>query len=121
VRNPVYGEQITQEEAALAEIGIQCQPLGALIAIGDAMTTRVRHAAFAAPVSAGKATDLPAATAAAQKIAMQKGEGQPTCGGGMARQIASGTQDYVCLCPGNTIRVSVGDNAYVCEKRFSRR
>lgn len=41
---------------------------------------------------------------------------RPACGGGMIRETSVEAGGYVCLCPGNTQRVSTGANAYSCQK-----
>ena len=46
---------------------------------------------------------------------------KPVCDGGIVRQIQASPASYLCLCPGNTARVSSGDNAFSCARKFKRR
>ena len=56
-------------------------------------------------------------TPAPMTTASLTSNGKPQCDGGMLRQLNSGEENYLCLCPGNTVRVETGDNAYACEKK----
>lgn len=45
---------------------------------------------------------------------------RPVCEGGMIRETSADAGSFICLCPGNTSRMSTGANAFACEKRARR-
>ncbi len=44
----------------------------------------------------------------------------PVCEGGMIRETSVEAGSFICLCPGNTQRITTSANAYSCEKRSRR-
>jgi hypothetical protein len=111
VRNPdFYADQAMQDEEALIEVAVRCEPLGhepAKIAMAQ---EPVHHAVMA---------EGPVAPVYTANLLPELDK--PSCDGGMLRQVSSGAQNYVCLCPGNTTRIASGDNSFSCEKRLRRR
>lgn len=45
---------------------------------------------------------------------------RPQCSGGMIRETSLEAGGYICLCPGNTQRVSTAANAFACQKLARR-
>ncbi|MFN0219470.1 MAG: hypothetical protein ACKVP4_11730 [Hyphomicrobium sp.] len=97
-----YGERETGEAEVVARIGVDCAPLSSGV--------------VAAPTAA-----KPSATGAAvvpPKAAIDTAR----CDGGMARPAGAGPgAGIVCLCPGNTMRVEVGDAAFACRRKLARK
>jgi hypothetical protein len=120
LRNPdFYAGQVTQDKEALVDTAVRCEPLEQEIATSVARPAPERHAALAAaPAVPAPISALPAPE---HKTAVLPEDGKPSCDGGMVRQIATGAQSYICLCPGNTARISTGGNGFACEKRLRRR
>ncbi|MBK9079298.1 MAG: hypothetical protein IPL91_09310 [Hyphomicrobium sp.] len=120
VSNPdFYADQVTQDAEALIATTVRCEPLAQEIATPVVTPKVERHAALAA---VAPANTTPTATPAAivHQAAARADDDKPTCDGGMLRQISTGAQRYLCLCPGNTTRISTGDNGFMCEKRRGR-
>ena len=83
-------------------------------------TVKTQATPAVAPTVAKAAVTKPAAATAPIYSASLPSKDRPACEGGMVRQIIS-DQSYLCLCPGNTKRVSTGDNAYACRAAKDRR
>lgn len=128
-----YSDQRTTLVDATVTAPVVCQPLTDAPAVAKAASQPVVQAAYVAPevVAAPVVTKSPAAKpveAAAVTTAspvttasIDGGNGKPQCDGGMVRQLSSGTNNYLCLCPGNTERIATGENAFACEKRSRKR
>lgn len=118
INNPdFYSDQVTEDAEVLVDATVHCEPLGnAAIAVQHAPPAKVRQASLTpeVPVAAKPVAEKPVQTA------RHDDNGKPQCDGGMVRQISTGSQDYLCLCPGNTVRTAIGDNAFACERRTRR-
>lgn len=91
------------------------EPGGSSKTTPAAVAPKPADAALAA-TAAGLTAEPPAAdvgTEASTPAPAQK----PACAGGMIRETRADAGSYICLCPGNTQRVSSGPNAYACQKR----
>lgn len=118
LRNPdFYADQETQSAETTIDVDVVCAPLpSSAIAAKPAAENPVRRVAL---------TSAPIAQPEAQKPIQehdvsQADFGKPRCDGGMVRQISTAADGYLCLCPGNTVRVDTGDNAFACERRTRR-
>lgn len=120
-----YADRQTSERELKIAVALECKPLGA-----------PRVAKQAAPKSDVKAAARPARTLATAPVQAAKPKSDstapiatasieasvpPKCDGGMVRELGEGRDAYLCLCPGNTVRVATGDNAFACERRARRR
>lgn len=115
LRNPdFYADQVTQSAETLIDADVVCQPLQApAVAAKPAAGNPVRHVALT-PVEEPKTP-----VAVEQKVS-QADTGKPRCDGGMVRQVSTAADNYLCLCPGNTVRIDLGANAFACERRTRR-
>lgn len=118
INNPdFYSDQVTEDAEVLVDAIVHCEPLGnAAIAAQPAPPAKVRQASLTpdVPVAIKPAAEKPLQTA------RHDDNGKPQCDGGMVRQLSTGSQDYLCLCPGNTVRTAIGENAFACERRTRR-
>lgn len=113
-----YAEQITQDAEALVNADVVCAPLAnaAVAAKPSAKPAAIQRVALTStPIAQPEAR----ASADAQNASLVD-LGKPRCDGGMVRQISTSADTYLCLCPGNTMRVEAGDNAFACERRTRR-
>lgn len=86
-------------------------------------TGRSKSDAVKPPTPAPKSSPAPSQTAqlvpavASSDEATLPAPERPACSGGMIRETSVEAGSFICLCPGNTERVSTAANAYACEKR----
>ena len=118
LRNPdFYADQETQITETPLDVIVACAPLvSAPVAASPAGGNPVRRVAS---TSEPLAQPTQHETAREVKVSQFDG-GKPRCDGGMVRQVSTTDDNYVCLCPGNTTRSTIGDNAFVCERRFRK-
>jgi hypothetical protein len=116
-----YGEQATEQVETTIDAEVVCEPLVAAPAVASAPAKNIRQVAFTPIESAERlAPSERASSDAPVKTAVVSSTEKPVCNGGMMREISGGAASFVCLCPGNTERVSLGTNAFACEKRGRR-
>ena len=123
-----YSELSEQDAETVIETTVACQPLNGAPHVASSMLQHAKPEAVKDTVKRvtftpiEPAVDMPKLTAPASiKTASASDQTKPVCDGGMVRDVATGSQPYLCLCPGNTERIATGDNAFACEKRSRKR
>ena len=118
VSNPeFYADRRTTEREIEIAVALECKPLPQPRIAGDSVHKPVaKAAAKPAPTveragASANSAQTPVTTASADPSL------PPKCDGGMVRELGEGRDAYLCLCPGNTMRVATGDNAFACERR----
>lgn len=142
-----YGDRQTHEKAIAVPLKLECRDdqAEAVVESKPANANTNKPAATKTRVSEPKAkdefkeptqsTDKPAPritvepdTETAQLVPAALEDGgasvpaavRPVCEGGMIRETSADAGSFICLCPGNTSRMSTGANAFACEKRARR-
>jgi hypothetical protein len=115
-----YSDVNVVETEAMASVRVDCEDASSGTASQSKIVSRAKPAAIAAvPAPAEREVRPSTETPVKMQTVTVAASAEPTCTGGMVRQVGSG--DYLCLCPGNTVRVASGDNAFACERKWRRR
>ena len=115
-----YAEQETVETEVAADVLVSCQPMAAALAkVTVEKPAAVQKTNFVSE-TAQPAVVKPAASEPVKTVTIASTQA-PVCRGGMIRETGSGSDGYLCLCPGNTVRVETGTQAFACERKTAQR
>lgn len=141
-----YSDQATQDLETAISVEVKCDGVTTAVAAAPQRPAAANKTAAASPRAetsgvvqvsnaepAHSATTAPAVPSAKPAAAAEpastaraapRGEREPAkfvCDGGMVRRPGTDAAESVCLCPGNTMRVSRGVNDHACVRRIAGR
>ena len=115
-----YTEQETVETELAAHVVVSCQPLGAAVTKVTVEKPAATQKTNVVPEPAVPADVKSPAPEPVKTVTIATAQ-PPVCHGGMIRETGSSIDGYLCLCPGNTVRVETGAQAFACERKTAHR